>query len=268
MSFRIAHLSDLHFGGENAEAMAAAATHIIEIGVDLVVLAGDLTVRGRSDEYAAAKAWADAIPGPKLVTPGNHDSPYGPERIFRPFRRFEQHFGPPDCVSWTSAAARVVAINSARGVQPRANWSKGQVSTAQIRRATAQFAVRPAGALAILVCHHPLVEMLGGPMSAEVWGGSRAARRLADSGVDLVLSGHVHAPFAMPFGFGDAHTFAVGSGTLSKRERGVPPGFNLIESSDDAHTVTALAWTGSHFESWRTWALPRRQTRRDSIGKS
>jgi len=258
LNLRIAQLSDIHFGGENRAAAEAAIEAVKRAKVDLVVLAGDLTVQGRPSEYAAAKAWADALPDPKLVTPGNHDAPYGVERLLRPFHRFEEHFGEPEGACWENGGAMVLAINTARGIQPRANWSKGQVSPEQIGYVRTRLGRRAPGALAVLVCHHPLTEMLGGPMTGQVWRGERAAREFSEAGLDLVLTGHIHAPFAMPFGFGDGHTYAVGSGTLSTRERGTPPSFNLIETTADTHAVSAVAWTGSHFETWRTWALPRR----------
>jgi 3',5'-cyclic AMP phosphodiesterase CpdA len=92
-----------------------------------------------------------------------------------------------------------------------------------------------------------------------VWGGAAAAEALAHAGADLVLSGHIHAPFALPYGYGDGRTYAVGAGTLSVRERGVAAGFNSIEVEAHEVRVTALAWTGSHFEPTRTWALDRRR---------
>jgi 3',5'-cyclic AMP phosphodiesterase CpdA len=258
LTLRVAQLSDIHFGGENKAAAAAAVDEVKRAEVDLVVLAGDLTVQGRPREYAAAKAWADALPDPKLITPGNHDAPYGVERLFRPFHRFEENFGEAEGACWENEEAMVLAINTARGMQPRANWSKGQVSPDQIRYVSSRLQRRAPGALAVLVCHHPLVEMIGGPMTALVWRGEEAARAFAAAGLDLVLTGHIHAPFAMPIGLGDGHTFAVGCGTLSLRERGTPPSFNIIETTADTHVVSAVAWTGSHFETWRTWALPRR----------
>ncbi len=68
----------------------------------------------------------------------------------------------------------------------------------------------------------------------------------------------MHIPFAHPLAFGDGKTYAVGAGTLSVRQRGSPPGFNLIEADAETLTVTALGWTGAHLEPQRTWALPRR----------
>jgi predicted phosphodiesterase len=111
----------------------------------------------------------------------------------------------------------------------------------------------------VIACHHPLVEMIGGPMTARVRGGEAAARRFCEARVDLILTGHIHAPFAMALPYGDGHAYAVGAGTLSLRERGTPPGFNIVEADAGDITVVAHAWTGSHFEPWRTWSLPRRR---------
>jgi predicted phosphodiesterase len=109
-----------------------------------------------------------------------------------------------------------------------------------------------------VVCHHPLIEMLGGPMTAKVHGGTAAAQAFAHAGVDLVLTGHIHAPFVHPYPFSDGCTQAVGSGTLSVRERGVPPSFNVIEVDDVDIRITALAFERTQFVTFRTWSVPRR----------
>jgi 3',5'-cyclic AMP phosphodiesterase CpdA len=255
---RFAHLSDIHFGGENKDAVAAAGERIRAGGFDLTIVSGDLTRFAEKPEFEAAVAWLEGLPQPLLVTPGNHDAPYlaWAERIFAPFRRFERYIGPAPFQSWRQAGVAVRGINTARGAQLRINWSKGQISGRQARRAVEWF--EPADLLRVVVVHHPLIEMLGGPMTARVWGGDDAAQVFADAGVDLVLSGHIHAPFTWPYPNRDGRTYAVGAGTLSVRERGVPPGYNEVEVEDGCIRVTALAWTGSHYEPYRTWALDRR----------
>jgi hypothetical protein len=95
-------------------------------------------------------------------------------------------------------------------------------------------------------------------MTGRVIGGAAGARLLAGAGVDLILTGHVHTPFAFALPFGDARTYSVGAATLSLRERGTPAGFNVIEAEADGVLVKAMAWTGSRFETSRTWALRRR----------
>ena len=98
-------------------------------------------------------------------------------------------------------------------------------------------------------------------MTARVWGGPRAARAFSEAGVDLILSGHIHAPFVWPLAFGDGRTYAAGAGTLSIRERGARPGFNIIEADAQSIRIASVAWSGSHFETERTWSVDRRPAR-------
>ncbi|WP_245620079.1 metallophosphoesterase family protein [Phenylobacterium immobile] len=257
---RLAHLSDIHFGGENIAATAAAVEHVNKGDFDLTIVSGDLTRYGEKPEFEAAAAWIAQFKGPTLVTPGNHDAPYlaWAERIAAPFRRYERYIGPSRTQTWAVEGLSVRGVNTARGAQPRINWSKGQISRRQSQESAAWFKAQPQDALKILVCHHPLAEMIGGPMTARVWNGEAAARDLAEAGVDLVLSGHIHAPFVWPYPFADGKTHAVGAGTLSVRERGVPPSFNILDIERAAIRIAALAWTGSHYEPYRTWSIERR----------
>jgi 3',5'-cyclic AMP phosphodiesterase CpdA len=181
-----------------------------------------------------------------------------PERLFAPFRRFEAQIGPAGAQIYRAPGLAVRGVNTARGPQPRLNWSKGQIAPRQVERVIEDLAAEPEEAARIVVCHHPLTEMIGGPMTARVWGGAAAAEAFTKAGVDLVLSGHIHAPFAWPFPYADGRTYAVGAGTLSVRERGVPPGFNTVEIDRATIRIAALAWTGSKFEPYRTWSLDRR----------
>src|SRR5207342_2935230 len=119
---------------------------------------------------------------------------------------------PAEIQTHLSAGLAVRGLNTARGAQPRLNWSKGQVSRRQVRAAVDWFEDAPGEAVRIVVCHHPLTEMIGGPMTGRVWNGEAAARDFAEARVDLVLSGHIHAPFTWPYAFGDGRTYAVGAG--------------------------------------------------------
>ena len=257
---RLAHLSDIHFGGENAEAVAAARDLVNAGDFDLTVISGDVTRYGEPAEFAAAVEWLGGLAGPRLVTPGNHDAPYlaVAQRLFTPFRRFEAAFGPARQQTFLGPGLAVCGVNTARGAQPRLNWSKGQIARRQVDRALSWLSQAPQESVRIVVCHHPLAEMIGGPMTARVWGGGAACKAFAEAQVDLVLSGHIHAPFTWPYPCGDGRTYAVGAGTLSVRERGVPPGFNLLEIERATIRIAALAWTGSHFEPYRTWSVDRR----------
>lgn len=260
MTLRLVHLSDIHFGGENAAAVAAAADYVNANAFDLIVVSGDLTRFGEVAEFEAARRWLDGLQGAKLVCPGNHDAPYlaFAERLFVPFRRYERLIGPAWAQSHMGGGFAVRGLNTARGPQPRLNWSKGQIAPDDVAAAIRWFEDAPGECFRVVVCHHPLVEMIGGPMTARVWGGEAAAKAFAEAKVDLVLSGHIHAPFTWPYPYGDGKTYGVGAGTLSVRERGVPPGFNVVDMDGAEIRISALAWTGSHYEPYRTWSLDRR----------
>lgn len=257
MTIRIAHLSDIHFGCENAEALEAALAYISDHTTDLVAITGDITQAGYAREFAAARAFLDRLPCPAINTPGNHDTPYWSVvgRLCWAFRDYGRYIGPEAFESVSSPGLKAIAINTARGAQPRLNWSKGQVRA----RDAAEACRRLQGhGLKVVICHHPLMEVTGGPMTGRVWGGVDASRILAGGGVDLILTGHVHSPFGHPLPFGDRRTYAVGASTLSLRERGVPAGFNVIEADEGCIRVTALGWIKTHFEPQRSWGFDRR----------
>jgi 3',5'-cyclic AMP phosphodiesterase CpdA len=260
---KLLQLSDIHFGGENVEAVAAAGAWIRAAAPDLIVVAGDITLDGKASEFEAAATWLAALPGPMILTPGNHDTPFvGPselwERFTHPWRRFFDRFGAEDGKHWRGAGLTLTTLNTARAAQLRWNWSKGAVARSQIRRVVGELEAAPTGDLRVVVCHHPLMEVLGGPMTAKVRGGVDAANQFVGAGVDIILSGHIHLPFVTALPFGDGRSHAIGSGTLSRRERGAPPGFNLIEVEPDCVRVRAMAYSGGDFEVWRTWAIDRR----------
>ena len=260
MSIRLLHLSDIHFGCENAEALEAVRDFAAATPVAAIAVTGDVTQFGWREEFQSAAAWLKALPGQVICTPGNHDTPYLGvfDRLFWPFARYASAIGPADGGNWTTSDLNIQTINTARGAQVRLNWSKGAVRARDAERATAATAAGDLGALRVVICHHPLMEITNGPMTGRVRGGRRASEILAAGEVDLILTGHVHMPFAHPLPFGDRRTYAVGAGTLSLRERGSPPGFNVIEVDEKSIRITALGWTGRGLEPERSWGFERR----------
>lgn len=260
MNLRLLHLSDIHFGGENVGALAAATAYARATPFDLMVISGDLTQFGSQAEFNSAAAWLAAMPGAHLTLPGNHDTPWFGlvQRVFDPFGRFERAIGPADEGAFQDTSMVVRAFNSARGWQIRLNWSKGAVSRRQIDRAAAGLEAADPGALRIAACHHPLIEARGEPITARVRGGHAAARRLVSADADIVMTGHLHTPFVEALPYGDERTYLVGAGTLSLRLRGVPPGFNVLDIAGDQLTVTALGWTGHDLDVQKVWRVKLR----------
>jgi 3',5'-cyclic AMP phosphodiesterase CpdA len=258
LTCRLIHLSDTHFGCEDAAAAEAAIEAAWAFAPNLTVVTGDLTLDGRPAEFVAARAWLDRLPPPLLVTPGNHDTPYWNLvlRTLTPFHRYRRYIGAPEGAVFEGPGLTAHAVNTARGGQPRLNWALGAINLAAVGAVAARMTAAP-GSLKVFACHHPLIEIEGEPVRGGVYRGETAARTLAEAQVDLILTGHLHVPFARGLPYGAGRTYAVGTGTLSRRTRGTPALFTTIEADDDALAVVAQGWTGSHFEPYRTWALPR-----------
>jgi 3',5'-cyclic AMP phosphodiesterase CpdA len=259
LPIRLAHLSDIHFGGEHAGACEAAIEMVASFAPHLVVVTGDLTLNGLPREFRAAQQWLARLPLPRLVTPGNHDTPYWnlPLRALRPFARYQRYIGAPEQSDYVAPGLSAYAINSARGAQPRLNWSRGAINLRRIATVAGQLDDDPAS-LKVFACHHPLIDLQGAPVAGGVHRGAAAARTLVHAGVDLILTGHVHNPFALTLPGDPRGAFAIGAGTLSLRTRGSPQSYSTIEADAETITVTAMGWTGSSFEPYRSWPLPRR----------
>jgi 3',5'-cyclic AMP phosphodiesterase CpdA len=85
------HVSDLHFGQEDRAALDWFAGEVTREKPDAVICTGDLTMRARVREFAAAAEWLGALGVPVSVEPGNHDIPYYWEPITRVRRTFERY---------------------------------------------------------------------------------------------------------------------------------------------------------------------------------
>lgn len=224
---RLFHVSDVHFGAEDREAVAwfDAAVHAEQ--PDAIIMTGDLTMRAKSEEFAAASAWLEGLNRPVTVEVGNHDLPLFNlfARLFRPYRRYlklEAMIEKPLALPGVA----VVPLKTTTRFQWR-NWSKGSVSDGSLRRALAVAKDVDPDALTIVACHHPLIEA-GTQATARTHGGREALAALAAAEADVVLSGHVHDPFDKMHVEGDRTIRLIGAGTLSCRTRDTRPGFNEL----------------------------------------
>src|SRR5574339_752432 len=130
---RLLHLSDVHFGAQDAAALKSVETFVAHVGPDAVLIAGDLTQSGRRSEFKAARDWLKSLGVQTIVAPGNHDAPvfHLPARVAAPFDRYERYMSDLSAVGrlieLRDGLVRISAINSARGVQGRINWADGVI---------------------------------------------------------------------------------------------------------------------------------------------
>ena len=222
------HLSDIHFGLEDNRALDWVKQEIAEKRPDAVAITGDLTMRARHREFAAAERWITTLDAPVTVEVGNHDMPYfNPiERFVTPYRRFrgmksfiEREIDLPGLA--------IVPLKTAVRAQPRLNWSKGWVTRAALAKCLRAIDALPPGTQALVAAHHPLREV-GTEGTALTRNGGRALAALARRPVAAVISGHVHDAFDIMEKTRNGPVRMIGAGTLSKRTRSTPPSFNEL----------------------------------------
>lgn len=252
MTHTIALLADIHFGCEDKRAIDAFAAALPAIDPDVVVVAGDLTYRGRRHEFEAAERWLATLKRPIVIAPGNHDVPHYNifSRLLSPFARYDSHVHEDGMQLFHDETVSIVTVNTVRGIQARLNWAHGVISREQADEAARELHKAPTGAARLVCCHHPLVAPQGAPIKTSTKGGPQAGALLAAAGVDVVMTGHLHRPFAEPLPFGDRKTWSVGAGTMSERQRGDPPGFTTLSRTPGA--MRMVIW-----DAGETVAKPR-----------
>jgi 3',5'-cyclic AMP phosphodiesterase CpdA len=228
----IFHVSDVHFGSEDRAALAWFTAAVAAERPDLVLLTGDVTAAGRRREFAAAGEWLLALKVPVRIEPGNHDLPvFNPLlRLLRPYarmRRLIARFERPAVLPGVAIAS----LKTTARLQLRSNWSLGHIDRGSIDRALADLAAAPTGALRLVACHHPLVDV-GTRTPGTTRGGAAALARLAAAGAVAVLTGHTHDPFNVDFEVAGRSVRLIGAGTLSERLRASRPSYNRVEVAD------------------------------------
>jgi predicted MPP superfamily phosphohydrolase len=236
---RLFHVSDVHFGREDREAIDWFDAKVREEQPDAIIMTGDLTMQARAKEFSAASKWLQSLGRPVTVEVGNHDLPYFNlwARFVTPYKRYEALEKLIERPLDVKGVA-VVPLKTTARFQWRLNWSKGHVSTRSLQQSLALAEAVPKGDLIFVACHHPLIEA-GTRMTSNTQGGPEALTALAKAGAHAVLTGHVHDPFDIPHEVGGRTVRLIGAGTLSERVRTKPPSFNEIRV--DGHMFETVA---------------------------
>ena len=230
---KIAHISDIHFGREDAAVVERLVEKIGELLPDIVVVSGDLTQRARESQFRRAREMLDRLPKPQIVVPGNHDVPlYNVvERFTDPLDNYRKHISENLEPFYRDDEMAVTGVNTARSLTIKG----GRINAEQVAAVRLRMSDLPEDMLKVVVTHHPFDVPDKADESDIVGRAKKAMPLIAESGADVFLAGHLHVSH---IGYsarrykldGGRNALIIQAGTAaSVRERGEENSFNLIE---------------------------------------
>ncbi len=289
---QILHISDVHFGPPHLEQVSGGVHELARRHTpDLVVVSGDLTQRARPEQFQQARAFVDRFTVPTLAVPGNHDVPMYRfwERLFTPFGAYRSHFASELEPTFEDDELVVIGVNTAY------NWTvrDGRITRAGLRRLSSLLdGAAPGestpgestpgestpgestpgestpGRTKIVVAHHPMVPVPRFDTRRVLGNAHAMVELLVDSGVELVLSGHLHQAWIStteayypsgrrPVLLAHSGTTTSSRGRASERQRNT---CNWIRLDQEHIEISHLDWHGGggRFQVRSRHRYPRR----------
>ena len=218
----ICQISDIHCGSPYfiPDLLERSILEINDLDPTAVVVSGDLTNAGYKQEFEMAAEYIRRFRCEHvMVIPGNHDS----RNVG--YIHFERLFGD-----------RYSTIDFEEAVMVAVDSSEPDLDDGRVGREHYDFIHQTFGGagdrLKIFVIHHHLIPIPGtGRERNIIYDAGDVLELLADTEVDLVLSGHKHVPYSWKL----ENMFIVNAGTASTtRLRGnTRPCYNIIEIEDE-----------------------------------
>ncbi len=235
---KLLQISDLHFGTEQPDVVAALLALSDEKKPDVLVVSGDITQRATREQFTRAKGFCDRLQVAQMIClPGNHDIPlHDPwARLVRPYAAYQRAFGPVLEPELLTDSLCIATVNTTRWWRHK----NGEVSQAQIERVCEQLSRAAPKQLRVVVVHQPVHVLRRQDEHDLLRGWQAAVQKWAAAGADIVMGGHIHLPYVCELsstvGGLKRRMWCVQAGTAvsSRIRREAPNSVNLIESLSD-----------------------------------
>lgn len=228
----IAHISDLHFGYNDALLARSLSQVLSELHPHVVVVSGDLVEHATDAEFRSARDFLATLPGPQVVVPGNHDLPFYNlwRRLTEGLEKYRQYITDDPEPTFIDDEIAVVGADSAHLFPVKG----GKITDSQLTDLVERFSALSRNLVRVLVTHHPFD--LPEPSNPHLLIGHsrRAVTRLAPV-VDILLAGHVHLSSTGSTSTrykleGHAMAFVQAGTAISDRNKGEMNSFNVIQT--------------------------------------
>lgn len=281
MSLRFLHISDIHlldlegvpvwrylnkrFTGRVNLALKRGRSHdgrlfdaavdmIPELGVEQLVITGDLTNLSLESEFAHVQRTLRQVPIPVTVIPGNHDTyTRGSVRAER-FEAYLDEFMEGDRVEgarypFVQRKGGVALLGISTAIASLPFVASGKVGDAQLARLeTLLQETREEGLARVVLIHHPVVDGVSHARH-DLVDRDAFAKVIARHGADLVLHGHEHRLLEteLPGPDGPVPVHGISSGTCVSNQPGRRACFSVYDAAPDHIRRELYTWNGSEF---------------------
>lgn len=243
----LAHISDLHFGREHPRVIEGVLDRLASTQPEIVIISGDITQRARTREFESAQVFLARLEWPYLIIPGNHDiSVYNlVERFGYPWRKWHRYIGDELEPVVKDDSYVAIGVNTTRRLGSLFNWSRGRISEMQIKNITRYLAGDQSERLRVIAVHHPFW-LPGRYQHYHIIGGrDLAIREFKKSGVDIILSGHVHYTYThLLNGIVISH---AGTAVSTRLLPDSPNSFKIVRGNCRQLSIETLVWNGTDF---------------------
>lgn len=191
---KLLQISDMHFGTEQPDVMAALLALSHAEKPDVLVVSGDITQRATHDQFRRARVFCDELEiAHRVALPGNHDIPLYNllARVVRPYAAYQRSFGTVLEPALQTPALCLLTVNTTRWWRHK----NGEVSNAQIERVCEQLSRATPRQLRVVVVHQPVHVLRPKDAHDRLRGWQPAVRAWAAAGADVVMGGHIHLPY-------------------------------------------------------------------------
>ena len=239
---KLLQISDMHFGTEQPDVMAALLALSQENKPDVLVVSGDITQRATAEQFSRARAFCDSLRIAQMISlPGNHDIPLFNlfSRVMSPYATYQKAFGhalEPDLIT---PSLCLVTVNTTRWWRHK----NGEVSKAQIDRVCEQLSRATPQQLRVIVVHQPVHVLRPQDEHDRLRGWQPAVRAWAAAGADVVMGGHIHLPYVCELSASvtglKRRLWCVQAGTAvsSRIRREAPNSVNLLKFANDGDVL-------------------------------
>jgi 3',5'-cyclic AMP phosphodiesterase CpdA len=230
----IIHISDIHFGRIDRSIVDSILKVFGEIKPDLIIISGDVTQRAKASQFKSAIEFINKLKElgiNSFVIPGNHDiEPFIKplQRAFDPYRNYKKYISPRIETFYADGELAVASLNTVRP----SNIKDGHIEEAEIKRVQKWFTDFGPEITKIVVSHHPLDLPSEKHKRKLAKYAHVGVDLLSTSNIDLYLSGHLHRSSVVTteerYNKLKYCAIAVSAGTVSSRQRGEVPSFNVL----------------------------------------